>query len=81
MPNYKFEVRLENVDLTKKQVKEIDAAINSVIGKAIISSGLNKEILGSKLRINPEWLGIWIKKFNSPELLDKTELFKQIRFQ
>jgi hypothetical protein len=79
MPNYKFEVRLDNMNLTKSKVKEINEVINSAIGKSIVNYGLQKEPLGSRLRLNKEWLGIWVKRFDRPELLAKSEIFQQFK--
>lgn len=80
MPNYKFEARLENVELTKLQVKELNSAINQLVGKAVVSAGLNREgVFGSKLRINPEWLGIWLRKFKDLETLKNSKLYKGVK--
>jgi hypothetical protein len=75
MPNYKFEVRLDNMNLTKSQVKEINESINGVVGKSIVNLGLLKEPLGRKLKLNKEWLGIWAKRFDRPELLANSKQF------
>jgi hypothetical protein len=77
MPNYKFEVRLENVELSKSLVKEINTAVSAAAGKAVIKAGIGRDgALGSKLRLNPEWLGIWLRRFKDIDALKLSKTFK-----
>jgi hypothetical protein len=58
-----FKVQMDGVELTKTQAaglqKAINAAATSYIGKNMRTLP-NTGIWGMK---NPEWLGIWMKKF------------------
>ena len=79
MTNYKFEARLENVELTKSQVNEINTAIGQIVGKVAIGTIGKGGVFGSKLQINPEWLGIWLRKFATQEALKKAINYKAAR--
>jgi hypothetical protein len=73
MPNYKFEVRLEIMNLTKSQVKEINAAIGAVVGRNLIAAGVTKTPLGEKIILNKEWLGKWLRQFATPLALKERQ--------
>jgi hypothetical protein len=75
-----FKVRLENVELSKAATTALEKEINSVVARHLVKAGAQKGIWGSKLRIDPEWLGIWLRKFKTPEELLRNKTFKQQKF-
>lgn len=75
-----FKVRLDNIELSKAATTALEKEINAVVTRHIAKVG-QKSIIGSKLKIDPEWLGIWLKKFATPEeLLKNKETFKAQKF-
>ena len=73
MAKVKFQVVLENIELTKTQTAAIQKEINSVVTQSLLKSRLTTPVAGISpaigFKIVPEWLGIWIKKFKTPELI------------
>jgi hypothetical protein len=73
MAKVKFQVVLENIELNKTQVAAIQKEINSVVSKSLLKARLTTPVAGlpSSLgfKIMPEWFGIWIKKFKTPDLI------------
>ena len=79
MATVQFQVKLENVDLSKSEVKQLEKDINALVAKQVIRGVPKATPLGSKLKINPEWLGIWLKRFKSVEAIKNNAAFKQLR--
>ncbi len=77
MATIQFQVKLENVDLTKAQTALLEKEINALVGKHVVKAAGPASTLGSRLRINPEWLGIWLKRFNDLDALKKNINFKR----
>jgi hypothetical protein len=77
MATLQFQVKLENVDLTKTQISTLEKEINAVVGKHVAKAVPAASKLGSKLKINPEWLGIWLKKFKDIDALKNNINFKR----
>lgn len=77
MAKISFQVNLENVELSKSQMAAIEREINSVVAKHIVKTVPPETPLGVKLKINPEWLGIWLRRFKSLEDLKKNTGFKK----
>ncbi|MCF8324698.1 MAG: hypothetical protein K9I84_07045 [Leadbetterella sp.] len=75
MKNQKLEIVLEGFDLSESQLKGLEKEVNGLVAKHLVNAQVSKSI-GSKLRINPEWLGIWLKKFKNEALLNKAKTFK-----
>ncbi len=81
MAKVKFQVVLENVDLSKTQVASIQKEINAVVTKSLLGG---KKTTAAPLpstfgfKIPPEWIGIYIKNFKSLELM-KVGGFKVLR--
>ncbi|WP_276482195.1 hypothetical protein [Paraflavitalea pollutisoli] len=76
----KFEVRLDNIELSKAATTALEKEINAVVTRHIAKVG-QKSVIGSKLKIDPEWLGIWLKKFaTAEELLKNKATFKAQKF-
>ncbi|AXY73986.1 hypothetical protein D3H65_08315 [Paraflavitalea soli] len=75
-----FKVRLENVELSKAATTALEKEINSVVARHLVKAGAQKSVFGNKLKIDPEWLGIWLRKFNSIEELKRNVAFKQQKF-
>jgi hypothetical protein len=75
MRNQKLEIVLEGFDLSDSQLKGLEKEVNSLVARHLVTSQVSKSI-GTKLRINPEWLGIWLKKFKNEGLLNKAKTFK-----
>jgi len=66
-----FKVRFDNVEMTKTQAASLERDINAVVAKHLVKLGKKTDIWGSKLKIDPEWLGKWLRKFNSIEELKR----------
>jgi hypothetical protein len=79
MATIQFQVKLENVELTKSQVSQLEKEINAVVGRHIIKAVPAEAALGTKLKINPEWLGIWLKKFKDLGALKQNLDFKRFK--
>jgi hypothetical protein len=79
MATIQFQVKLENVELTKSQVTLLEKEINAVVGKHIIKAVPPATAIGTKIRINPEWLGIWLKKFKDLGTLKDNLDFKRFK--
>ena len=77
MATIQFQVKLENVDLTKAQQAQLEKDINAVVGKHIVRAVPAGTALGSKLKINPEWLGIWLRKFKDINALKNSVSYKR----
>lgn len=75
MKNQKLEIVLEGFDLSSTQLKGLEKEVNSLVAKHLVNAQISKSI-GTKLRINPEWLGIWLKKFKNEGLLNKAKTYK-----
>ena len=78
MKNQKLEIVLEGFELSDAQLKNLDKEVNALVAKHLINGQIGKSI-GTKLRINPEWLGIWLKKFKNDVLLDKAKTYNRYR--
>jgi hypothetical protein len=79
MATVQFQVKLENVDLSKTEVKQLEKDINALVAKQVVRAVPKATPLGTKLKINPEWLGIWLKRFKSVEAIKNNAGFKQVR--
>jgi hypothetical protein len=77
MATVQFQVKLENVDLTKAQTALLEKEINAVVGKHVAKAVGPATPLGFKLKINPEWLGIWLKRFKDIDALKNNINFKR----
>ncbi|HTE11444.1 MAG TPA: hypothetical protein VK645_10745 [Chitinophagaceae bacterium] len=77
MPNVQFQVKLENVELSAKQIAQIQKEINGAVANTLAKQGAAKQVWGSKLKLNPEWYGKWLRQFKSLEALKLNENFKQ----
>jgi hypothetical protein len=76
-----FKVRLENVELSKTATTALEKEINSVVARHLVKAGAQKSgVWGNKLKIDPEWLGIWLRKFKTPEELLRNKAFKPQKF-
>jgi hypothetical protein len=77
MATLQFQVKLENVDLTKTQISVLEKEINAVVGKHVAKAVPAASPVGSKLKINPEWLGIWLKRFKDIDAQKNNINFKR----
>lgn len=70
MGKVKFQVVVENVDLSKAQIAAIQKEINSAVAGELLKTKMAKlatpglPVLAYK--IPPEWLGIWIRGLKIP---------------
>jgi hypothetical protein len=80
MPNVQFQVKLENVELSKTQIAQIQKEINGAVASVLARQGAAKQVWGSKLKLDPEWLGKWLRQFKTMEDLKKNVNFKQEKF-
>jgi hypothetical protein len=75
-----FKVRLENVELSKAQQTAMQKEINAVVTKYALKLSKKTDVWGSYLKIDPEWLGKWLRKFASiDELKRNAASYKQER--
>lgn len=75
----KFNVVLD-VELTSAQKATIQKNINASVAKSLLAINIKKQgVWGSKIP-SKEWLGRWLRLFNSLEDLKKAADFKQVRF-
>ena len=74
-----FKVRLENVELSKSQQTALEKDINAVVAKYVVKLSRKTDVWGSKLKIDPEWLGKWLRKFASIDELKRNTTYKQER--
>ena len=77
MAKITFQVHLENVELSRAQLARLEKEIHSVVASHVVKTVPAETPLGIKLKINPEWLGIWLKKFKSLEDLKGNTDFKK----
>jgi hypothetical protein len=76
----KFNVVLD-LELTKTQIATIQKKINTAVAKSLLEINIKKPgIWGSRIP-SKEWLGKWLKYFNSLEDLKKSSGFTQTRLQ
>lgn len=75
MGKLKFEVVLEDIELSKTQIATIQKEINALVAGHLLKTKLKgataaapSPILAYKI---PEWLGIWIKNLKLPTDLAK----------
>ena len=61
--------------MSESQLKGLEKEVNGLVAKHLLNAQVSKSI-GTKLRINTEWLGIWLKKFKNEALLNKAKTFK-----
>jgi len=74
-----FKVRLENVELSKAAITALEKEINAVVARHL-AKGAQKGVWGSKLQLDPEWRGKWLRKFASMEELLRNKTYKQENF-
>jgi hypothetical protein len=79
MAKVSFQVHLENIELSKAQITRMEKEINAVVAKHIVGVVPAEAPVGTKLKVNPEWLGIWLKKFKNPEELKGNLNFKKYK--
>jgi hypothetical protein len=56
---------------------KIEKELNAVVASYVVKTITPEQPVGIKLKVNPEWLGIWLKKFKSIEELKTNEGFKK----
>jgi hypothetical protein len=79
MAKVSFQVTLENIELSKAQTTRIEKEINAIVAKYVVNAVPAEAPIGTKLKINPEWLGIWLKKFKNAEDLKGNLNFKKYK--
>jgi hypothetical protein len=80
MPNVQFQVKLENVELSKTQIAQIQKEINAAVAGVLVKQGAAQKVWGSKLELAPEWYGKWLRQFRSLEELKAKGGFKVEKF-
>ncbi len=79
MKNQKLEIVLEDFNLSEVQITALEKELHSVVAKHLIKIHPANTSIGRKTLKNPEWLGIWLKKFGSIQLINKAKTFKESR--
>lgn len=76
MPSTKFNVVLENLELSKEQKSALQKDINAVVAKHVATID-HSAAIGKKdmLKINPEWLGIWLRRFKDYRAIELSKTF------
>jgi len=76
MPSTKFNIVLENLELSKEQKSALQKDINAVVAKHVATID-HSAAIGKKdmLRINPEWLGIWLRRFKDYRAIELSKTF------
>ncbi|GAB3524009.1 hypothetical protein [Emticicia fontis] len=76
MSSTKFNVVLENIELSKEQTSALQKEINAVVSKHVAAID-HSAAIGKKdmLRINPEWLGIWLRRFKDFRAIELSKTF------
>ncbi len=77
MAKISFQVTLENVEISNAQKNKLEKEINALVARYLVKGVSVDEPLGLKLKPNPEWLGLWLKKFKSIEDLRANPGFKK----
>ena len=79
MAKIKFQVTLENVELSNAQKAKLDKEINALVASYLVKAVPADAPLGTntKVKLNPEWLGIWLKKFKTIEELKNNPDFRK----
>jgi hypothetical protein len=75
MKNQKLEIVLQDFSLSSSQIANLEKDVHAVVAKHLMNANLNNS-LGTKIIKNPEWLGIWLKKFQHDKLINKSKTFK-----
>lgn len=70
MAKLKFQVVLENIELSKAQQSSIQKEINAVVARHVLKTKKTAASAAPAVplygyAINPEWLGIWIKSLKN----------------
>lgn len=76
MPSTKFNVVLENLELSKEQKSALQKDINAVVAKHVAAID-HSAAIGKKdmLKINPEWLGIWLRRFKDYRAIELSKTY------
>lgn len=79
MPSTKFNVVLENIELSKEQKSALQKDINAIVAKHVATID-HSAAIGKKdmLKINPEWLGIWLRRFKDYRAIELSKTFDVI---
>jgi hypothetical protein len=78
MKNQKFEIVLEDFGLSEKQIDTLEKELHGVVAKHLIGAQSGTSI-GKKIIKNPEWLGIWLKKFKADIFIQRAKTFDVIK--
>jgi hypothetical protein len=79
MAKITFQVTLENVELSNAAKSRLDKEINALVASYVVKAVPADASLGTniKIKLKPEWLGIWLKRFKSIEDLKANQDFKK----
>lgn len=81
MKNQKLEIVLEDFELSKTQIAGLEKELHSVVAKHLVNARFGNTAIGKKIIKNPEWLGIWLKKFRSDLLINKAKTFDAAKIE
>ncbi|MFD2519380.1 hypothetical protein [Emticicia soli] len=76
MPSTKFNVVLENIELSKEQKSALQKDINAIVAKHVATID-HSAAIGKKdmVKINPEWLGIWLRRFKDYRAIELSKTY------
>lgn len=76
MPSTKFNIVLENLELSKEQKSALQKDLNAIVAKHVATID-HSAAIGKKdmLKINPEWLGIWLRRFKDFRAIELSKTF------
>lgn len=76
MPVTNLSIKLDNLEMSDRQLAALEKEVNAVVLKHIAATTQPK-LIGSITKIRPEWLGIWIKSFKDKIALKEAN-FKNV---
>ncbi len=80
MATQKFNVVLDGIELSKAQQANLNKEIQALVTSYVAKVGNDTLIIGKKdmLKINPEWLGIWLRKFKDTGAIKTNVAFNRL---
>lgn len=78
MASTRFNVVLEGMTLTKSQSDALNKDIQALVAQHAAKINGSDAVIGRKnmIKLNPEWLGIWLRKFKTLDAIKASSTFK-----
>lgn len=78
MPNYKFEVRLENMNFSDAQVAFFNKELEKLLLTNLVKSGVSDKPIGEKFTVSNGWSGKWLRQFASDAAIKESNSFRKL---